>query len=40
MADAGKPADVSVKARPTIQTPIGPMRYPGEVTIIRRTVGG
>lgn len=32
--------DVVVRAVPTIDTPLGALRYPHAITIIRRTVGG
>jgi hypothetical protein len=32
--------EVVVRAVPTIDTPLGPIRYPGAITIVRRTVGG
>lgn len=40
VAGVGGPTNVSLKAQPTINTPIGPIRYPGEVTIVSKTVGG
>ena len=36
----GEAQVVELKARPTIQTAIGPIRYPNEITIVRREVGG
>ncbi|MFT4604966.1 MAG: hypothetical protein ACI9W4_001705 [Rhodothermales bacterium] len=38
--DRGAPKRISLRARPTISTPIGPIRYPNEITIISREVGG
>jgi hypothetical protein len=32
--------EVSLRAVPTIDTPLGPIQYPGAITIVRRTVGG
>lgn len=32
--------EVALRARPTIRTPLGPITYPGELTILRRRVGG
>ena len=32
--------EVALRADPTIDTPLGPIRYPGTITIARRTVGG
>ena len=34
------PTRISLKAVPTIDTPIGPISYPNPVTIVSRTVGG
>lgn len=34
------PAKISLKAVPTIETPIGPMSYPEPITVVSRTVGG
>lgn len=31
---------ISLKATPTIDTPLGPMNYPSPITIISRTLGG
>jgi hypothetical protein len=39
-AGVGGPTNISLKATPTIQTPIGPIRYPTPITIVQRTVGG
>lgn len=35
----GAPARLSLRARPTIDTPIGPIRYPQPITIVSREVG-
>lgn len=35
----GAPKEVQLRARPTIQTPLGPIRYPEYVTIVSRQVG-
>jgi hypothetical protein len=32
--------EIALRAIPTIDTPLGPIRYPGSITIVRRTVGG
>jgi hypothetical protein len=32
--------EVALRAVPTIDTPLGPIRYPNAITIVRRTVGG
>ncbi|HEV8600583.1 MAG TPA: hypothetical protein VGQ69_14580 [Gemmatimonadales bacterium] len=40
---AGRKADptrISLRAVPTINTPIGPISYPAPITIVSRTVGG
>lgn len=34
------PARVTLRAVPTIETPLGPMSYPQPITIVSRTVGG
>jgi len=34
------PTEVSVRAVPTIDTPLGAIQYPNPITIVRRTVGG
>lgn len=34
------PTRVSLRAVPTINTPIGPITYPSPITIVSRTVGG
>jgi hypothetical protein len=36
----GAPKRISLRARPTIQTALGPIRYPQPITIVSRTVGG
>jgi hypothetical protein len=35
----GSPKRISIKARPTINTPLGPIRYPNAITVISREVG-
>jgi hypothetical protein len=35
-----RPTKIAVRAIPTINTPLGPITYPGPITIVRRTVGG
>jgi hypothetical protein len=35
----GAPKEITVRASPTIQTPLGPMQYPRPITILRREVG-
>lgn len=35
-----EPTRVSLRATPTIDTPIGPITYPEPITIVNRTVGG
>jgi hypothetical protein len=35
----GSPRRVSLRARPTIDTPIGPIRYPSPITIVSRELG-
>lgn len=37
---SSRPTVVSLRAIPTIDTPLGAITYPGEITIVRRTVGG
>lgn len=39
VAGDGPPTDVQFRAEPTIQTLLGPMRYPEPITIVHRTVG-
>ncbi|MEM1271556.1 MAG: hypothetical protein AAGI08_16035 [Bacteroidota bacterium] len=36
----GAPKNIRLNATPSINTPIGPIRYPGEITIVSRQVGG
>ncbi len=31
--------EIALRARPTVTTPIGPIAYPSEITIVRRRVG-
>ena len=35
-----QPTKIAVRAVPTINTPLGPITYPGAITIVSRTVGG
>lgn len=35
----GSPQNIRLSAQPTINTPIGPIRYPGKITIVSKTVG-
>lgn len=35
----GSPKEMAIRATPTIQTPLGPMRYPQPITILSREVG-
>ena len=37
---SSRQTEISVRAVPVIDTPLGPIRYPNAITIIRRTVGG
>lgn len=37
---ASRPTEVALRAVPTIETVLGPITYPGSITIVRRTVGG
>ena len=39
-AEGANRTEVSLRASPTIQTAIGPIRYPGQITILRKDVGG
>lgn len=32
--------EIALRAIPTIDTPLGPIQYPGTITIVRRAVGG
>ena len=36
----GEATNVKLQARPTIDTPLGEMDYPGEITIVSRDLGG
>ncbi len=36
----GAPTDVALRATPTVETAIGPIRYPRPITIVSREVGG
>ena len=36
----GRPTEIVVRAVPVIDTPLGAIRYPSAITIVRRTVGG
>jgi hypothetical protein len=36
----GQSKDIKLMARPTIDTPIGPIQYPQPITIVARNVGG
>jgi hypothetical protein len=38
LAGDGEPANIKLRARPTIQTSLGPMRYPNEILIANETV--
>lgn len=35
----GAPKEIALRATPTIDTPLGPMRYPEPITIVSREVG-
>lgn len=35
----GAPKNIALRARPTIETPIGPIAYPSPITIVSRDVG-
>lgn len=35
----GEPRNIALRAVPTIDTPVGPIRYPQPITIVSRTVG-
>jgi len=39
VAGAGAPTSISLRATPTIQTSVGPIRYPGPITIVHEQVG-
>lgn len=32
----GEPVDLRLRARPTLRTPVGPVRFPNEITILHR----
>ena len=38
LAGDGEPTNIKLRARPTIQTALGPMRYPNEILIVNETV--
>lgn len=38
--EGGAPKNVALEAIPTIQTAIGPIRYPGTITVVSGEVGG
>jgi hypothetical protein len=38
LAGDGEPTNIKLRARPTIQTALGPMRYPNEILIVNGTV--
>jgi len=40
VAGSGPPTNVKLKAQPTIQTRLGPMRYPKPITVVSEVVGG
>jgi hypothetical protein len=40
VAGVGAPTRVALRARPVVSTPLGPITYPGEITIVHRDVGG
>jgi hypothetical protein len=35
----GSPTRISLRASPTVDTPVGPIRYPQPITILSRTIG-
>jgi hypothetical protein len=37
-AGAGEPTHLKLRARPTVRTPLGPIRFPNEITIVSRTL--
>ncbi len=37
-AGAGGPVNVKLRARPTLRTPLGPVRFPEEITIVSRPI--
>jgi hypothetical protein len=36
----GAPKNIQLRATPTIETPLGPIRYPQPITIVSREIGG
>ena len=40
VAGEGDPSNIRFQAQPTIQTSMGPIRYPDPITIVHRDVGG
>lgn len=36
----GEPKDIALRATPTVNTPLGPIRYPQPITILKKEVGG
>jgi len=38
LAGDGEPTNIKLRARPTIQTALGPMRYPNEILIVNESV--
>ena len=38
--EGGRPKEVKLEAIPTIETPLGPVRYPQPITIVTRELGG
>lgn len=34
----GQPVNLRLRARPTVRTPLGPVRFPSEITILRRSL--
>ena len=36
----GSPKRIALRATPTVQTSMGPIRYPGAITIVSKTIGG
>lgn len=36
----GEPRSIALRATPTIRTSLGPIRYPGPITIVSRELGG
>jgi len=37
---SSRPTEIALRAVPTVDTPLGGIRYPGAITIVRRSVGG